>query len=130
AALDPSTNAEATSAGQTPASELPAGDPPVTEAEQSAPLRDKSLSFLQPGTQPGSLGRLGHYEVLEVLGKGGFGIVLKAFDDKLQRLVALKVLGPQLAGSPTARSRFVREARAAAAVNNRHVVSTYEVYEQ
>ena len=85
---------------------------------------------MQPGTQPGSLGRLGHYEVLEVLGKGGFGIVLKAFDDKLQRLVAIKVLGPQLARNATARSRFVREARAAAAVNSKHVVSTYEVDEQ
>ncbi len=125
AAFDPSTKPEDTSAIQAPASELPAG-----QAEQPVPVRHKSLAFLQPGTQPGSLGRLGHFEVLELLGKGGFGIVLKAFDDKLQRLVAIKVLGPQLTGSANARSRFVREARAAAAVNSKYVVSTYEVYEQ
>ena len=91
---------------------------------------DSSLSFLQPGTQPGSLGRLGHYEVLELLGQGAFGIVFKARDEKLQRLVAIKVLGPRFVRNSTARSRFLREARAAAAVNSKFVVSTYEVYEQ
>src|SRR6516165_4361802 len=124
-ASDPSTKPEDSSTLQVPPSEPPAG-----QAKQPVPVRHKSLSFLQPGTQPGSLGRLGHFEVLELLGKGGFGIVLKAFDDKLQRLVAIKVLGPQLTGSANARSRFVREARAAAAVNCKYVVSTYEVYEQ
>ena len=69
----------------------------ASEVEQPGPSPAESLPFLQPGAQPGSLGRLGHYEVLELLGKGGFGIVLKAFDDKLQRLVAIKVLAPHLA---------------------------------
>jgi serine/threonine protein kinase len=121
----PSNQAEDASAGQMPASEPPAG-----EAEEPDGIPDQSLSFLRPGTQPGSLGRLGHYEVLALLGKGAFGIVFKALDEKLQRLVAIKVLGPQLVRNPTARSRFLREARAAAAVNSKHVVSTYEVYEQ
>src|SRR5262245_38474295 len=115
AALDPSTNSDILSPVQVPA----------TEVDRPAP-GDRRYPFLEPGTRPGSLGRLGHYEVLEVLGEGGFGIVLKAFDEKLQRLVALKVLGPQLVGNATARGRFVREARAAAAVNCRYVVSTYE----
>jgi len=125
AAFDSSTKPEVSSAIQVPASEPHAG-----QAGRPGPVRHKSLPFLQPGTQPGSLGRLGHFEVLDLLGKGGFGIVLKAFDDKLQRLVAIKVLGPQLSGSANARSRFVREARAAAAVNHKYVISTYEVYEQ
>ena len=103
---------------------MPASEPPAREAEQFAPIPDQNLSFLQPGTQPGSLGRLGHYEVLELLGQGAFGIVFKARDEKLQRLVAIKVLGPLLVRNPTARSRFLREARAAAAVNSKYVVST------
>jgi serine/threonine protein kinase/tetratricopeptide (TPR) repeat protein len=124
-AVDRSTGAE-----DTPARPPPPGEPLPTEIDRPAAIPDKSLSFLQPGTQPTSLGRLGHYEVLELLGRGGFGIVLKAFDEKLQRPVAIKVLGPQLAGNANARSRFLREARAAAAVRSKYVVSTYAVDEQ
>ena len=74
-----------------------------------------ALEFLAPPTRPDSLGRIGHYEVLQVLGKGGFGIVFRAFDDVLQRVVAVKVLAPQLAATSPARKRFLREARASAA---------------
>jgi WD40 repeat protein len=85
------------------------------------------LPFLTPPTRPGSLGRLGHYEVLEVVGTGGMGIVLRAFDDKLHRVVAIKVLAPQLASSAAARQRFVREARAAAAVTHDNVIDIHAV---
>ncbi len=64
-----------------------------------------------------------------MLGQGGFGIVLKAFDEKLQRLVAIKVLAPQLAGNATDRLRFLREARAAA-VRDPHVIKVFEVEEE
>ena len=101
------------------------GEAPAKQPEASEPL-----DFLTPSQKPNSLGRLGHYEVLEVLGKGGFGIVLRAFDENLERPVAIKVLSPHLAGNAAARVRFVREARAAAAVNSKHVVSTYAVEEQ
>ena len=63
----------------------------------------------------------------EVLGRGGFGIVLKAFDPALSRVVAIKVLAPQLAASAAARSRFAREARAAAAVVHENVVAIHAV---
>ncbi len=88
------------------------------------------LGFLQPPTKQGGLGRLAHYEVLQVLGQGGFGIVLKAFDEKLQRLVAIEVLSPLLAGDSTARERFLQEARAAAAASNEQAGSVYAVEDQ
>ncbi len=88
------------------------------------------LSFLAPPGRPGSLGRLGHYEVLEVLGKGGFGIVFRAFDDVLQRVVAVKVLAPQMAATSPARKRFLREARSAAPIQHENVVRVHAVEEQ
>jgi serine/threonine protein kinase len=87
----------------------------------------KALDFLEPSARPGALGRLGHYEVLDVVGRGGMGVVLRAFDEKLQRVVAIKVLAPLLAGSATARRRFVREARAAAAVTHDNVIDIHAV---
>lgn len=86
-----------------------------------------ALDFLSPPSQPGALGRLGSYEILEVIGRGGMGVVLKARDDTLQRIVALKVLAPHLAQSETSRKRFVREAQAAAAVSHDHVVTIHAV---
>ena len=85
------------------------------------------LDFLAPSQQPASLGRLGHYEVLEVVGRGGMGVVFRAFDTKLHRVVALKALAPQLATSTAARQRFVREARAVAAVTHDHVIAIHAV---
>src|SRR5262245_4654702 len=87
------------------------------------------LAFLEPATKPGSLGRLGHHEALEVAGQGGMGIVLRAFDEKLHRVVAIKVLAPALAGAGAARQRFVREARAAAAVTHDNVIAIHAVEE-
>ena len=52
--------------------------------------------------------------MLQVLGRGGFGIVFRAFDDMLQRVVAVKVMAPQLAATSPARKRFLREARSSA----------------
>ncbi len=60
---------------------------------------DDWLGFLAPPSRPDSLGRLGHYEVLEVLGRGGFGVVFRGFDETLERVVAVKALSPQLAVS-------------------------------
>ncbi|MHB8897515.1 MAG: protein kinase domain-containing protein [Thermoguttaceae bacterium] len=71
--------------------------------------------------------RLGGYEVLEVVGRGGMGTVLKARDRRLERLVAIKVLNPELASSGPARLRFLREARAAAAISHDHVVTIHAV---
>src|SRR5260370_12910015 len=67
----------------------------ATSAETSGDAGQTTLSFLQPSTRPGSLGRLGHYEVLEVLGRGGSGIVMPAVDEKLHRLGAVHVIAAE-----------------------------------
>ncbi len=92
--------------------------------------QDCDLGFLEPPSRVDSLGRLRHYELLEVVGKGGFGIVFRAFDDVLQRVVAIKVLSPQMATTSPARKRFLREARAAAQMRHENVVQIYAVEEQ
>ncbi len=85
------------------------------------------LDFLAPTDDPHSLGRIGTYEVMGVVGRGGAGIVLKAFDGALDRYVAIKALSPNLAASAAARRRFAREAQAAAAVVHEHVVPIHAV---
>ncbi|HLN33281.1 MAG TPA: protein kinase [Gemmataceae bacterium] len=99
-----------------------------TQAEPIA-KEELHLSFLSPSDEPGHLGRLGSYDVIEVLGHGGMGVVLKAFDSCLQRFVAIKVLAVHFANNQTARQRFCREARAAAAINHKNVVAIYQVDE-
>jgi serine/threonine protein kinase/formylglycine-generating enzyme required for sulfatase activity len=89
-----------------------------------------ALALLAPPGRPDSIGRLGHYEVLEVFGRGGFGIVFRAFDDVLQRVVAVKVLAPSMATTSPARKRFLREARASARVRHENVVQVHAVEEQ
>ena len=91
---------------------------------------DNGLGFLQPSVRPDGLGRIGHYEILEILGQGGFGVVLRAIDETLQREVAVKVLSPYWSASPLARQRFLDEARASAKIRHENVVQVYAVYEQ
>jgi len=71
--------------------------------------------------------RLGSYEIVALLGAGGMGEVYRARDTRLLRDVALKVISPAVAGNPTLRERFTREARAAAALNHANVCTIYEV---
>jgi WD40 repeat protein len=88
---------------------------------------DFSLDFLTPSNRPGSIGRFGTYEVEQVIGRGGMGLVLRALDPDLNRIVAIKVIAPQFTASANMRRRFVREARAAAAVCHDHVVTIHQV---
>ncbi|MCA8951437.1 MAG: protein kinase, partial [Planctomycetes bacterium] len=84
---------------------------------------------LAPSDDPASLGRLGHYEVRALVGAGSTGIVLKAFEPRLDRYVAIKLMAPRFGGSGAARRRFEREARAVAAVAHDHVVPIHSVDE-
>ena len=70
-----------------------------------------------------------HYEIEDTLGCGGMGIVYLARDVKLQRPVAVKVLKPELLSDPGRKSRFLREARAAAAVTHPAIAQVYDIDE-
>ncbi|WP_417749801.1 protein kinase domain-containing protein [Rosistilla oblonga] len=104
------------------------------DAEESlcdviSPCDDWLLKYLKPATRPDSLGRLAHYELLEIVGRGAFGTVFSAFDEKLQRMVAIKMLTIDFAATSPARKRFLREARTAAAIRHENVVAIYAVEE-
>jgi tRNA A-37 threonylcarbamoyl transferase component Bud32 len=113
---------------QPPTAERPAADP-ERGAAGTAPIDEAALAFLAPSREPGSLGRLDNYEILEVVGRGGMGVVFRARDTKLQRVVAIKLLAPHLAANGTSRKRFIREAQAAAAVRDDHVVDIHAVHD-
>lgn len=83
--------------------------------------------LLDAPSHPEMLGRLGRYEIERMIGSGGMGIVFKAFDTELNRVVAIKLLAPYLAANGSATKRFAREARAAAGVRDDHVVPIYNV---
>jgi serine/threonine protein kinase len=84
-------------------------------------------SLLSSASHPEMLGRIGRYDVERLIGSGGMGVVFKAYDTELNRPVAVKLLAPYLASSGAARTRFAREARAAAAVVDDHVVPIHNV---
>ncbi len=114
---------------------MPAGRtdlfPARTDAEGSGDDHESNLDFLKPSIRPDSLGRLGDTsKCLQVLGQGGFGIVFRALDEQLQRVVAVKVLAPHLAVTSPARKRFLREARASAKIRHENVVQIYAVEEE
>jgi len=100
---------------------------PTLAAQAVAQPRDVALHFLQPASDAAYLGRLAQFDVMRILGRGGMGVVLEAFDSRLQRNVAIKVLAPELAGDEIARQRFCREARAVASITHENVVAVHQV---
>jgi tetratricopeptide (TPR) repeat protein/TolB-like protein/predicted Ser/Thr protein kinase len=74
--------------------------------------------------------RLGPYEIVTLLGRGGMGEVYRALDTRVRRTVAIKVLPPDAAEQPDRRQRFEREARAVARLNHPHICALYDVGHQ
>jgi tetratricopeptide (TPR) repeat protein len=72
---------------------------------------------------------LGQFRIVAKLGQGGMGVVYRATDERLRRTVALKVLPPGFAADPARRDRFLREARAAAALNHVNIATVHDVGE-
>jgi eukaryotic-like serine/threonine-protein kinase len=97
---------------------------------KSALLERLATGEVTPSSHVDLVGtEVAQFRVLEQIGKGGMGVVYRARDEALRRAVALKVLPPTALGDLERRQRFLREARAAAAVTHRHLVTIFEIGE-
>jgi serine/threonine protein kinase len=108
---------------------LPPGNHTQGETPPMNTKRNKTVISLRPGVGEGEVGRLGKYRILEVLGQGGMGVVFRAEDVQLKRIVALKAMLPEVVNRPTAKERFLREAEATANLEHDNIVSVYDVGE-
>ena len=113
---------------QLPLGDLSSDDPDST-GEETFSSQATVLKLFAPTDDDRMLGRWGTYEVVGVVGTGGMGVVLKAFDAALNRYVAIKILAPYMGSSGAARKRFSREAQASAAVVHDNVIEIYGVAE-
>jgi serine/threonine protein kinase len=113
------------------ARDLPAGEQRAFARgiAESSQIADEVLGMLDDpdpvSPQPGQ--RIGHYEVIEMLGRGGMGEVFSARDPELDRIIALKCLGPRVASLAGAVDRLVQEAKAVSAINHPNIVTVHEV---
>jgi serine/threonine protein kinase len=85
------------------------------------------LTWEESHLRPGS--RIGKYVLEQQIGHGGMAVVFRARDDQLGRLVALKIMASSLASDTEFRERFVRESKAAAAVDDPHIIPVFEAGE-
>lgn len=110
------------------------GSKPPGRSQQKASPRSYAdvapwLADPGPGDEPGTIGRVGEFQLLEFLGRGGMGVVFRARDTTLGRMVALKIMSPSLLADEDAGARFLREAKSAAAINHPNVVTIHSVHD-
>ena len=105
--------------------------PGESTARESTHSKEAELTaFLAPPQQADEIGRLGPYRILKILGAGGMGVVYKAEDPHLERAIALKAMLPSLSTNAESRQRFLREAKASAAVKHDNIVTIHQVGEE
>jgi serine/threonine-protein kinase len=102
----------------------------VSDAQEQSTSPQSSYSgataLVSSESVPGPL-KVGKYEIVNELGSGGMGIVYKAFDPGIGRIVALKLMSPQLAQDADFRNGFLREAREAGILQHPNIVTVYEL---
>ncbi len=96
------------------------------------PASDRIGALIKQGVldrskDPRYLAELGSYRITGYIGRGGMGIVLKAYEESLNRTVALKILRPELEDDPVALKRLIREAKAAAGLQHPNIVTVHAV---
>ena len=88
---------------------------------------DQLRQMLKPASHPELLGQIGRYELEQLIGRGGMGLVFRAYDSELHRIVAIKTLAVHLVPNSAAWQRFVRESRACASLVHPHIVPIHDV---
>lgn len=95
-----------------------------------SPLSFQSeYSVFSPPENQDEIGQFGDYRILSELGRGGMGVVFRAEEIPLQRMVAIKIMSQRIASLPEAKERFLKEAKAAASLKSDHIVTIYRVDE-
>jgi tRNA A-37 threonylcarbamoyl transferase component Bud32 len=128
--LPRSTPSTRSSAGPASSARLAAAPPPpATPAAPSPPATADEPTAAWPTigpSIPGYPARIGNYELLEIIGEGGMGVVVKARQTTLDRIVALKLMRGDLARDERYATRFMREAKMAAALDHPNIVDIYD----